>query len=267
MRECRLKSVLVSIVLPAYNEADRIESTLRSLARFRQDCGFDTEVIAVDDGSADDTIEVLRRGRGYLPDMTIAHHLRNRGKGGAVQTGMSLARGDFRAFFDADEATPFDALHDLLRVAVAAPSTVAIGSVRAPGANVEMPQSRLRSWAGRAGNAVVQASVLPGIADTQRGCKLFPADIADVAFGALVTQGWAFDIEVLALCKRLGYDVVEVPVTWRHVDGGQVKVGAYSETLKNVARIRRILRNVEPSAPLSPSGPMLPIGVPARRPA
>lgn len=257
----------ISLVLPAFNEEARVEQTIMDLATYRQSCVHDLEVICVNDGSSDATGSLLEACRFHIPDMTIAHLRTNGGKGRAVATGMSLATGQYRAFFDADAATPFDALDDLIAAAAYRNDTVAIGSMRAAGSNVVRAQSRVRTLAGRAGNAFVRAAVLPGISDTQRGCKLFPAALAEVVFGSLVTDGWAFDIEVLAKCRRLGYRIVEVPVEWRHVDGSQVRAGAYTEALKNVVRIRRVMRDVDPAAAaLDAPAPSRPLLAPARRP-
>lgn len=255
------------MIVPAYNEAARIEQTLIELASYRRGCSHSLEIIAVDDGSTDATADVLASCRRHLPDLIIARHTVNAGKGAAVATGMLLATGDHRAFFDADAATPFEALDDLLDAINDRPDVVAIGSLRAPGASVVRRQSMLRSWAGRAGNALIRAAVLPGIGDTQRGCKLFPAAAAELAFGTLETPGWAFDIEVLAKCRRLGYEIVEVPIEWHHVDGGQVRPRAYSETLQDVLRIRQIMRTVEAAEVVTDDAPLQPAPLASHAPA
>ncbi len=259
---CRLvpvdSPVDISIVIPAYNEAARVGETLRSLARYRARSPHQLEIIAVDDGSTDATSDVLEAARADIPDLIVARHTTNSGKGRAVATGMELATSRFRAFFDADEATPFDAIDDLVDAALARPDSVAIGSVRAPGSVVVRSQTLLRSLAGRAGNLLIQAAVLPGIRDTQRGCKLFPAEAADLAFGSLTTDGWAFDIEVLASCRLAGHGIVEVPIRWTHIDGGQLRASAYSETLTEVRRIRALMRERAAAEAETPLPELLP---------
>jgi dolichyl-phosphate beta-glucosyltransferase len=237
--------VRISIVLPAFNEENRIGATLDALAAYRDGVPHHLEPVVVDDGSTDATYAVAESYREKMPDLVLIRHDANRGKGRAVANGMLTGTGEYRAFFDADGATPFSALEPLLEACLGAPKAVAIGSVRAPGALIVEPQPRLRSLVGQAGNALIRAMALPGVSDSQRGCKLFPASVAEVVFDALDTDRWGFDIEVLARCRHLGYDILEVPVEWRHVDGSQVGAGAYLSTLAEVTRIRRTIRSWE----------------------
>lgn len=233
----------VSIVLPAYNEEQRIGATLDALAAYRSQAEHELEVLIVDDGSQDQTAATVEAHRDLIPDLVLVRCEKNRGKGHAVATGMLTATGQYKAFFDADGATPFDELDHLLGALQGNPRAVAIGSLRHAGTHVTERQPILRTVAGRLGNALVRALVLPGVGDSQRGCKVFPAELADVVFQTLQTPGWAFDIEVLARCRRHGYDIIEVPVQWRHVDGGQLHANAYLHTLREVVRIRSILRH------------------------
>lgn len=234
--------MLVSIVLPAFNEEHRIGAMLEQLIAYRSNCGHDLEVLLVDDGSTDATVGVARSYGGDLPGLELISLERNQGKGRAVATGMLAARGEYRAFFDADGATPIAELDKLLASARAIPRSVAIGSIRVDGTHITRRQPLYRTLAGRLGNAFIRSAVLPGIADSQRGCKVFPAELADVIFNAQQIDGWGFDIEVLALSQKLGYQVIEVPVEWTHIGGGQVGANAYLSTLSEVVRIRRMLR-------------------------
>lgn len=249
--------VRISIVLPAYNEEHRLGATLDALIAYREKSPYDLEVVVVDDGSTDATSEVALAARDDMADLILLRHDRNRGKGRAVANGMLTASGSHRAFFDADAATPFEALDTLVAACLARPKTVAIGSVRAKGAVITDPQPLPRRLVGQAGNAFIRMMALPGVRDSQRGCKLFPASLADVVFDALDTDRWGFDIEVLARCRYLGYEILEVPVPWRHVEGGSIGASAYLSTLSEVFHIRRTIRSWDCPADLVTPQPMM----------
>lgn len=221
-----IQEVLLSIVLPAYNEELRIGRTLDEIADYCRESPHDVEVIVVDDGSDDKTAEVARGDADDITRLQVIEHETNSGKGRAVATGMLAATGLYRAFLDADGATPVEEVDKLLEIAVKNPLVIPIGSIRATGTEVGRRQPLLRTLAGRAGNAVMRFMVLPGVADSQRGCKLFPGAVADTVFDAQQVDGWAFDIEILALCQRLGHQIRAVPVRWDHVDGGQIQAGS-----------------------------------------
>jgi dolichyl-phosphate beta-glucosyltransferase len=232
----------LSIVVPAYNEASRIAPFLDDLAAYVSTRSEPTEVIVVDDGSTDTTVGIVEAYRDRFPALRIVPLPTNRGKGGAVAAGMLVATGAWRAFIDADGATPPDEIDHLLAAATERPRSVAIASLRVPGAEVVRSQTALRSAAGRIGNAIIRGAVLPGIRDSQRGAKLFPGPVADRVFEEMRTTGWAFDIDALARCRAIGYEIVEVPVRWHHVDGGVVRPSSYLWTLHEVWSIRRSLR-------------------------
>ena len=116
---------------------------------------------------------------------------------------------------------------------------VAIASIAVDGAVVLSPQSKVRSFAGRVGNWLIQLMVLPDVNDSQRGFKLFSADVAEEVFALAEVDGWAFDVEVLALARHGGFQIVEVPVRWEHRLATRVKASSYLTTLLEVWRIRR----------------------------
>ena len=233
----------ISLVLPAFNEEKRLAATLDDLIAYRENCRYELETIVVDDGSTDGTSELALSYRDQIPDLILVRHDSNRGKGRAVANGMLTGSGHYRAFFDADGATPFTALDDLVAATCSKPKAIGIGSVRAEGADVTSPQSRLRSRLGQAGNTLIRAVALPGVRDSQRGCKVFPARVAEIVFESLSTDRWGFDIEILARCRYLGYEIIEVPVEWRHVAGGQISASAYMSTLAEVVNIRRTIKS------------------------
>jgi len=237
----RLRWVDLSIVLPAFDERDRIAPTLKQIEVYQALSTQAVEVIVVDDGSSDGTADYVESWRDRIDHLLVIRQPANLGKGRAVATGMLTARGAYRAFFDADASTPIEEVDKLLTAAQTGPRRVAIGSLGKYGnRKLREPQPWTRTALGRLGNGFIRSTVLPGVHDSQRGCKLWPAELADRVFAMQRLSGWGFDIEVLALSQRLGYEVVEVPVEWHHVRGGHIGPTAYLSTLREVLRLRRM---------------------------
>lgn len=228
-----------SIIVPAFNEEARLEATLVEIGEYVEARELSSEIIVVDDGSTDRTVAVARRWSDRFP-VRVVELPTNRGKGHAVRVGMLEAVGAKRVFTDADGSTPIDELAPLdAALDLLGGHGVAIASVAVPGAEVLSPQSRLRVLAGRLGNLLIQQMVLPGVKDSQRGFKLFSADTAERVFAESEVDGWAFDVEVLALARHAGFQVVEVPVRWEHRLASRVKASSYLTTLWEVWKIRR----------------------------
>lgn len=210
--------VEVSLVVPAFNEAGRLERALpRLLAAIDQ---ATTEVVVVDDGSSDATTSVARDHLRGLPHSRVLQLPVNAGKGGATRIGIARARGRSVAFMDADVATDPAGIGPLL--AALRDAEVAVGSRAHPDSVVE-GASPARTVMGRGFNALSRLACGFGHRDTQCGFKAFRAPAAKVLFHLSRVNGFAFDVELLMLAHRLGLRVTEVPVHWTAVPGSTVR--------------------------------------------
>jgi dolichyl-phosphate beta-glucosyltransferase len=216
-------AIALSVVIPAYNEAGRLPSTLRDLRAFLDRDGRRAEVIVVDDGSTDETSEAVRRVGSDDPRVRLIRLPQNRGKGYAVRTGVVNAAGRLVLFADADGATPFAELARLeehLRQG----ASIAIGSRALRDTKTRVEARIHRRVAGRMFHAVVRLSAIRGFVDTQCGFKLFDASAAQDLFSRMRMTGYSFDVELLLMATRTGYRVAEVPVNWSHQPGSKVRV-------------------------------------------
>lgn len=247
-------SVHLSVVIPAYNEAQRIIPTLRSVHAWLSTQSFSSEILVVDDGSRDDTRQVVGAlAASEIPNLAVIESFPNRGKGHVVRLGMLTARGQLRLFMDADNSTPISELPKLL-ARIESGSDVAIGSRRAPGANQSIkPPWYRRAWS-RIANRVVRAGLVEGILDTQCGFKLFTAAAAETVFSRTRTAGWGFDLEVLALARKIGFGIAEVAVEWQ--DDRRTKINPIRDAFRitgEFLKIRRAFRRGEYDLPARPA--------------
>lgn len=222
----------LSIVIPAYNEADRLPQTLSAIGRFFLNRPEIVELIVVDDGSTDDTVAVAQAA---WPGARVIRHPKNLGKGAAVRTGMLAARGEWRYLCDADLSTPIEEIERFLQAGTTA--DVVIGSRRAPGANVTKPQKKLKVMLGQFGNLLIQLLVAPGIQDSQCGFKLFSERTKNL-FTLQLIQGWGYDFELLYLARKQGFTIRELPVTWVNDERSKVKPLHYIRTFWELFQIR-----------------------------
>ena len=213
--------VSLSVVIPAFNEEKRLPRTLASILAFLRGRGESFEVVVVDDGSTDGTAKVARQAG---PEVRVLQNPGNRGKGYSVRNGMLNASGAWRLMSDADLSTPIEEL-DRLKEALTRGGEVAIASRAVVGANLEKRQSSAREFSGRFFNLLVRTLHLPGIKDTQCGFKLFSKAAAEAAFQDARLDGFAFDVEALVRARRAGFEILEVPVTWRNDEQSRVSLG------------------------------------------
>jgi glycosyltransferase involved in cell wall biosynthesis len=220
MAEC-MKKPFLSIIIPAFNEAERLPETLRKINAYLSAQDFSAEIIVVENGSTDGTYTIANDMQGEIHCLTVLHENR-RGKGWAVRQGMFKACGEYRFICDADLSMPIEEIANFMPpVELNAP--IAIGSREAPGA-VRYDEPQYRHLVGRAFNLFVRILLLPGINDTQCGFKLFREDAANAIFPRLTIFGWTFDVEALFIARKLGYKIAEIPIHWRHHPRSTVKV-------------------------------------------
>lgn len=238
-RRCSL-----SIIIPAYNEARRIASSLQSVRAWAEAAPRRVEVLVVDDGSVDGTAAVVELAASGSPLVRVIRLVRNCGKGAAVRRGMLEATGERVLMSDADLSAPIEEVEKLER-ALDAGFDIAIGSRDLPDSRLDPPQGvarRLLAWTFR---AVRRRLLLPQIRDTQCGFKLFTRDAARAVFSRAVVDGWLFDCEALAIAERLGLRIREVGVVWRnHPDSRVIVANSLVCSVPQLLAIRRRVRGV-----------------------
>ncbi len=211
----------LSVVIPAYNEEERIVATLRSVCDYLKVRRIRAEVIVVDDGSSDGTADLVEELARTRKEVRLLRQPRNLGKGAAVRAGMLAARGAWRMFSDADGSTPVEELERLLEAA-ARGAPISIGSRAITSADTHTERHLGRAVVGRIFAFLVNLWVVPGIADTQCGFKLFDRQSAEWLFPRQRLDRFAFDVEILYLARQKGLAVTEVPVNWSKVAGSKV---------------------------------------------
>jgi dolichyl-phosphate beta-glucosyltransferase len=200
----------LSIVIPAYNEARRIRGTLEQLCRFRASQPYAVELIVVDDGSTDQTVQTVAE----FPGTRLVQNDRNHGKGYTVRHGVLEAAAQYVLFTDADLSTPIEEVEKLLLGLQRDGADAAIGSRALERELIGVHQPWLREMGGRFFNLLVRAFTGLKLHDTQCGFKLFNRNSTRRAFEKLRIEGFGFDPELLFLIKREGGRIVEVPVRW-----------------------------------------------------
>jgi glycosyltransferase involved in cell wall biosynthesis len=213
-----LEPLTFSIVLPAYNEAARIGASLDKITDYAQRHAWSVEVIVVNDGSTDDTADIVRRYAARHPSLRLIENPGNRGKGFSVRNGMLHARGDILLFSDADLSSPIQEA-DKLVAALQAGADLAIGSrwVRKELQVVRQPLRR--RMLGRLFNLALRMVLGLNFKDTQCGFKAFRRPAAELVFTQQQIETWGFDPELLYLASKAGLRIVEVPVYWAHSEG------------------------------------------------
>ncbi len=232
----------LSIIIPAYNEGGRkreeLKKNLEEIGTYMKDKGISYEVIAVNDGSKDNTAEAFRELAPLVSKLEIIDRKENRGKWYSVREGFLKARGEFRLLTDADGATSIVNLENFWRE-MKAGREVVIGSRDLEESKIKKHQPKWKEFLGNAGNLLIQFMLgLRGIYDTQCGFKVLSEGAVKNIAPQLKVDRWGGDFEMLAIAKKMGYEIVEIPVVW--VDAGQtlVTMKVYINTLKELFQVK-----------------------------
>lgn len=218
----------LSVIIPAYNESQRIGNSLQEMARYFE--GQEVEILVVNDGSTDDTIAVVESLQ--LPQVRIIGYGSNRGKGYAVQQGVMASVGQQILISDADLSTPIRHYEDLAAELPSAPVVIASRGMDTS----EVDNHPIRIWLGKFGNRLIRV-VLPGIKDSQCGFKLFEGEVGRTLFSKQQLTGFGFDFEILFIARLHGYLIREIPVSWVNAEGSKVKPWHYLATLRELLQV------------------------------
>ncbi len=225
-----------SIIIPAYNESERIGGTLDKILAYSTRHGWDVEIIVVNDGSHDNTAEIVRGSTVQHPGLQLLENPGNRGKGYSVRNGMLHAGGEILLFTDADLSSPIEEASKLF-AAIEAGADVAIGSRWLRSELQTQKQPLYRQLFGRIFNLLLRVILGLKFKDTQCGFKAFTRRSAQTIFPQQQIERWGFDPELLYLAKKFGFTVAEVPVAWAHREGTRINplrdgIRMFGEVLK-----------------------------------
>jgi dolichyl-phosphate beta-glucosyltransferase len=247
---------LLSIVIPAYNEEQRLPDSLAQLRAYASQQLYSMEVLVVDDGSEDTTAAVVEAAAANWPDLRLLH-IAHTGKGQAIKQGLLAARGDLIFICDADLSMPIEQLARFITL-MQDGSQVVIGSREAPGA-VRYGEPALRHLMGRVFNWLVRHLVLPGIQDSQCGFKCFTREVARDLASCQQLTGWGFDVELLSIARTRGYNIQELPISWYYKASSRIHplrdtihMTHDLFTVRRNHRVGRYERIPEPESALSP---------------
>lgn len=217
-----IRDVFLSVIIPAFDEVDRIGSTVKHVLAFLDSRPYESEVIIVLDGGRPGAADEIARAANGRPAIVVLDNGRNRGKGFSVRRGVAASRGDYVLFADADLSLPIEGTDRFLE-ALDKGAELAIGSRALDESAERGVRQPMRHWLGRAFNWVVQRTALPGLRDTQCGFKAFSGQVARKLFRVQRIDGFGFDVEILYIARRTGHSIVEVPVSCEYHSSSSVR--------------------------------------------
>jgi dolichyl-phosphate beta-glucosyltransferase len=216
-----LQQPFLSLIIPAYNEEQRLPKTLKRVLAFLESQPYTYEVLLVENGSQDRTLEIAQDySRRYASLHVLSAPVR--GKGWAVRQGMLAARGQYRFMADADLSMPIAEINRFLSPALSNVD-ITIASREAPGA-VRYNEPAYRHLVGRVYNLMIRLLALPGLNDTQCGFKCFRGEVAEDLFRRQTLIGWSFDVEILFIARQRGYSIQELSIPWYFNPDSKVRV-------------------------------------------
>lgn len=229
----------LSVVIPAFNEEIRILPTLERVFAFLESRKIDHEVLVVDDGSTDETAELVRRFSRDRPQLQLLNQPQNLGKGAAVKAGALEAKGEYILFSDADLSTDISEVDPFLESAERG-ADIVIGSRVLPGSKIVGWNPWYRILSGRTFNRIIRIVALPGISDTQCGFKMFSRQAALEIFPLNRISGFGFDVELLFIGRHLGFTLEELPITWNNARNSKINLMRHTfPMLADVLAVRR----------------------------
>jgi dolichyl-phosphate beta-glucosyltransferase len=235
-RGAETELVELSVVIPCYNERGRLPASLERVLEFLDGSGRSFEIVVVDDGSADGTLEYATEVAAGDPRVRALGYDGNRGKGFAVAYGVVRTRGRSVLVSDADLSTPIEQVDRFLPLLEDA--EIVIGSRAIAGADLRVRQPWWRERVGRLMNTAIRTISGLNFADTQCGFKLFTRRAAQDIFSQVTVERWMFDVEALLIGRKLGYRITETPVTWIHSGESRVKLSHLFSVLRELVHIR-----------------------------
>lgn len=235
--------MLLSIVIPLYNEEKNLEKNLESYLVYLKNQQYDYEIILVDDGSFDNTKTIANKFVENNNKIKLISYDENKGKGSAVCTGLSRAKGDYSLFIDADGATSINHV-DFIWKAFKEGAQIVIGSRNnkdAEGAKQIKKQALWKRVLGILGNKLIQSLAVPGINDTQCGFKAFTQKAAKTIVPKVTIDRWGFDVEMLSIARLHDLEIKTVPVLWKNSNESRVGIKGYFITLFELMKIKNNL--------------------------
>src|SRR4030042_3147810 len=233
---------MISIIIAAYNEEKRIRPSLFKVKDYLIGLNMDYEIIVVDDGSTDRTGEVVKDLTPDIPNLKLIGYEINRGKGHALRKGVLASRGEAVLLTDADLSTPIEELSKLLPLIYDNKCDVAIGSRALALSEIIEKQPWWRQSMGKLFNKIVKVLIVDDFRDTQCGFKVFSGDAARNLFSQAQIDRFAYDVEILALAKKKGYRILEVPIRW--INSPESKVNPLRDSVQMLCDLLRIRATV-----------------------